>query len=148
MSERHALRLHHPVDHRAAGLAGAEAVPEVLLRTDDERRRLVVVERAAADPIGTVGFKLDAGALDEPNDGYLFLQPLEVRRRDPRPFRSFQKTCQAPGAYFFTSRVQFQFGSDNIVIAYITQQADAMPEPVIAEPALTLPASHPWLGEM
>ncbi len=45
--ERHALRPHHPVDHTAAGLAGAQAVPQVPRRADHQRRRAVRVERAA-----------------------------------------------------------------------------------------------------
>jgi hypothetical protein len=65
MTEAHALRLHHPVDHRAAGLAGSEAVPQVLLRRDDQRRLTVVMEGAQAEKVRTVPPPLDAARLDQ-----------------------------------------------------------------------------------
>ena len=50
VAEAHPLGPHHPVDDRAAGLAGPHAVPEVLRRGDHQRGGVVVVERAAARP--------------------------------------------------------------------------------------------------
>jgi DNA-binding XRE family transcriptional regulator len=53
MAEAHALGLHHPVDdRRTARVASAQAVPEILSRSDDQRRRPVVVERALAQQVG------------------------------------------------------------------------------------------------
>jgi hypothetical protein len=57
MTEAHPFGSHHPVDHRAAGLARPQAMPQVLRRRDHQRRRLVFVERAAADQIRTVLLK-------------------------------------------------------------------------------------------
>jgi hypothetical protein len=37
MAEADAVRPHHPVDGRAARVARAQAVPEVLRRSDDQR---------------------------------------------------------------------------------------------------------------
>ena len=50
VAEAHALALHHPVDRPAADPA-AEAVPQVLRRRHDQRGRVVLVERAAADQV-------------------------------------------------------------------------------------------------
>src|SRR5579862_146174 len=47
-SVRHAFSAHHPVDHRPAGLTGAEAVPEVLGGGDHRRRCSILVERTEA----------------------------------------------------------------------------------------------------
>ena len=51
MAERHPFRPHHPVDHAPARLAHPQAVPEILLRRDHERGRLVVVEGTPPDEI-------------------------------------------------------------------------------------------------
>ena len=51
VAEAHPLGAHHPVDDRAAHLAGPHAVPEVLGRRDHERGGVVVVERAAPDQV-------------------------------------------------------------------------------------------------
>ena len=46
VAEAHALRLHHPIDGRAADIAFAHAAPEIGFRRDDQRGRMVVVKRA------------------------------------------------------------------------------------------------------
>jgi hypothetical protein len=65
MPEAHAFGLDDPVDHRPAGLARPQAVPQVLLRRHHQRRRLVVMERAAADEIHPVFLEGDAPRLGQ-----------------------------------------------------------------------------------
>jgi transcriptional regulator with XRE-family HTH domain len=57
------------------------------------------------------------------------------------PSRSLLKTCQAPAASFSHARSQTGGRTDNIGIAYITQQAHTMSAPALVEPALTLSAA-------
>ena len=75
--EADALGLHHPVDRRAARLALAEAVPEVLRRSHDEGRLAVVVEGTAADQVRTVPLQLDAPGFRETLERDLFTDSPE-----------------------------------------------------------------------
>lgn len=59
MAEGDALGPHHPVDHRAPGLADAEAVPEVLPGRDHQARLAVVVEGAQAEQVRAVALEPD-----------------------------------------------------------------------------------------
>lgn len=68
MAEAHALGPHHEVDHRAARLAGAETVPEILRRCYHERRLVVVVEGAEAKEVPAVRLEHHAARLGEPLD--------------------------------------------------------------------------------
>ncbi len=65
MEEMQSIGLDHPVDHGATGLAGAQAVPQILRGRRHQRRRLVVVEGAAADEIHPVLPEGDAARLGE-----------------------------------------------------------------------------------
>ena len=65
MTEADPLCAHDPVDDAAAGRARPEAVPQVLLRADDEGWLVVVVERAKPEQVGTVAAQLDPDAGDE-----------------------------------------------------------------------------------
>ena len=56
--EAHPLRPHHPVDHGSTLAAGAETVPKVLRRSDDERRLLVVVKRTQPEQVLAVRLEL------------------------------------------------------------------------------------------
>jgi transcriptional regulator with XRE-family HTH domain len=58
------------------------------------------------------------------------------------------KTCQDPQRGISRAGSRFSVGSDNIGIAYTAQQASAMHEPVVTQPALTLSAHLPWSGEL
>jgi hypothetical protein len=73
MAEADALGPHRPIDHRPARVAGTEAVPEILRRSDNERWRLVVMERAFADQVGSVPGQLDPTRLGQPLQGDVFL---------------------------------------------------------------------------
>jgi hypothetical protein len=77
VAEADALALHHPVDDGAADAAGAEAVPEVLLRADGETRRLVLVEGAAAHERIAALLELHAEGHHQPLERDLFLQSLQ-----------------------------------------------------------------------
>ena len=68
MTEADPIGPHHPVDGRPARVASSHAVPEVLLRRDDERRRFVVVERAEAVQVGSQPTQLDPSRLRQPLD--------------------------------------------------------------------------------
>lgn len=75
MPEADLVEAHHPVDHRAADSADTETMPEVLVRRDHQRRRTVVVERAAANQvIAAVFLQLDTGRLDQAHDRDLTFQ--------------------------------------------------------------------------
>jgi hypothetical protein len=77
-------RPHHPIDYRSARLARAQAVPQVFLRRNHQRRLAVVVKRAASDEIRAVLAQLDPGCLHQPLDGYFPLQPLDFIVGDAR----------------------------------------------------------------
>jgi hypothetical protein len=81
--EAHAFGRHHPVHHRAALATGAEAVPEVLLRRDDQRRILVVVKRTQTNKVVAMRLELHPTRLRQPPHRNLPLQPLEFVLRDP-----------------------------------------------------------------
>jgi len=63
MAEADALRPHDPVDYRAAGLAGAETVPQVFLRLTSATGR-IVVERAQPEQVRAVPVEFDAPRFD------------------------------------------------------------------------------------
>ena len=90
MAEADAVGLHYPVDHRPAFIARAQAVPEILRRSDDQRRVPVVVERAEAQQVGTVPVQLDAPRLRQPLHGDLPFQPFDLMFRDSRHFSAFR----------------------------------------------------------
>ena len=78
MAERHLVRAHHPIDHRAARVA-AEAVPEVRLRGDDAGRGVIaVVPRTTTGEILALGEEPMPLALDQAGETHLTLQPLEL----------------------------------------------------------------------
>ena len=88
VAEAHVLDPHDEVDHRAARLAGAEAVPEILGRRHHERRLVVVVEGAEANEVTAVRLEHHPAHLGKPLDGDVALQPLELciwdaAHRDP-----------------------------------------------------------------
>ncbi len=78
VAEAHPLGPHHPVDHRTTGVAGSQAMPQVLLRAHHQRRLPVLVERAETDQVGTGLAQLDTGSADEAFQGHLCLQPLDL----------------------------------------------------------------------
>src|SRR5208282_1375225 len=84
MAEADALGLHYPVDYRAAGLAGAETVPQVLLRTDNQRRVVIVVERAQPEQVRAVPAEFDSPRFDKPLETHLPLEPLDFLVGDAR----------------------------------------------------------------
>ncbi len=90
MAEAHTLRLHYPVDGRAAHVASAKTVPEILRRSDDQRRVPVVVERAETQQVGTVPVQLDAPRLGQPLHGDLPFQPFDLGFWDSRHFSALR----------------------------------------------------------
>jgi hypothetical protein len=56
--ELQSLDFHHETEHVAA-LAGAEIMPDLLLRADDETRRLLTGERAQSAPVPPGPLELD-----------------------------------------------------------------------------------------
>ena len=95
MPEAHALGPHHPVDHRAAGLARTQAVPQVLVRRDHQRRRLVLVERTAPDQVGAVALERDAPRLDQALQRHLGFQLLDLACGDAGHKTGLRrKSCQ------------------------------------------------------
>lgn len=81
MAEANPLGLHHPGDH-VAGRVAAEAAPQILVRRHAQRRRVVLVERAASDPVFAAFLQLHPGRLDQPHQAHLRLQPLDLLVRD------------------------------------------------------------------
>jgi len=71
--EADAVGPHHPVDHRPARVTRPQTVPEILPRSDNQRRIAVVVERAEAKQVGTVPMQLDPPSLGQALDRDLFL---------------------------------------------------------------------------
>ena len=84
VAEGDALGAHHPVDHGASRLAGAEAVPEILARRDHETRLAVVVEGAEPEEVGAVALEPDPARLGQALERDLALQSLDLRCRDAR----------------------------------------------------------------
>ena len=68
LDERLALDPHHEIEHRAAR-AAPEAFEELLLRVDVERRRLLVVERAAGLQVAACPLELDVPGDDRHDVG-------------------------------------------------------------------------------
>ena len=77
VAEADAFCSHHPVDDAAADMASPHAVPEAFGGSYDERRSVVVVERAATDEVGAGLLQLDAMAGDHLGQVDLLLQPLD-----------------------------------------------------------------------
>ena len=65
MTKADAARFDDPVDHRTTRLAGAETVPQVLLRRHHQRRLAIVMKRTAADQVRAVTLQLDAETGDQ-----------------------------------------------------------------------------------
>lgn len=106
MTEADAPRLHHPVDDRAAGLARAETVPQILLRRHHERRRAVVMELTPPDPVRAMLLEFDPLRLNQPLQRDLLFQPVDLVVWDSRHSVGLLKTahpgktCQAGGSAF------------------------------------------------
>jgi hypothetical protein len=71
--EADALRAHHPVNHRASGLAGSQAMPQVLLGTDDERRLMVFMKGAQPQQVRPVLLQLHSVRGGQPVERDLLL---------------------------------------------------------------------------
>jgi hypothetical protein len=84
MPEAYPFGFHHPVDYRTASAARSQAVPQILARRDDQRRLMIVMERAQADQVRSVALKLDPSRLGQPLHRYFSLQPLDLMLRNPR----------------------------------------------------------------
>jgi hypothetical protein len=95
MTEADAFGPHDPVDRRPARVACAQAVPEVLRRSDDQRGCPVVVEGALTHQVGSVPRQLDTPRLGQPLDRDFFLEPFDLVIRDARHVRPscFQAAC-------------------------------------------------------
>jgi len=89
VAEADPFGLHHPVDRRAARLAGAEAVPEVLGRGEDKGGFAVRMKRAQAQQVRPVPLQLDALPLGQAFERDLRLDPLEQLVGDARHERPF-----------------------------------------------------------
>ena len=78
LAEREAVELHDQVDHAAPGVT-AQAVEQVLARSDHEGRFVFVVEGALADQIGAAVFaKLDAARAAEGFNGDVLFQVVQI----------------------------------------------------------------------
>jgi len=84
VAEADAAAAHDPVNYGAAGLAGAETVPQVLLGADDEGRLAVLAERAQAQEVGAAAGERDALRFDQALEGDLALEPVELGVADAR----------------------------------------------------------------
>ena len=82
LGEAEPLLLLDELDHVAADPA-AEAVVELLLRLDRERRRALLVERAEADPAGALAAQVGVGG-DHLDDVGRLLDPFEALGGDQR----------------------------------------------------------------
>ena len=82
MPEADTLGLHHPVDHRAAALAGPQAVPQVLVRADHQAGLMVVVEGTQSDQICPVALELNTTAFRQALEGDVLLQAGQLIVRD------------------------------------------------------------------
>lgn len=83
MAEAHTFTPHRPVDHPAARIA-AEAAPQVLGHAHRQRRRVVVMERAAPYHVAAPLGELHARGLDKPDQAHLGLDSLDLAFRDSR----------------------------------------------------------------
>src|SRR6185437_8354270 len=95
MAEGDAVRAHHPVDHRPAGIA-PEAVPEIGLRRHDAARGLIpLVPGTSTSQVLALTHEPVSLALDETHEGDLALQALELGIRDPPHARQSPATRRA-----------------------------------------------------
>ena len=83
VAERHPLRPHHPVDDRTPRLTRPQAVPQVLLGRDHQRRLPILVERAVPPQIRPVACEHHPPRLRQPLHPHLALQPLQLALRNP-----------------------------------------------------------------
>jgi hypothetical protein len=95
MPEAHPLRFDDPVDHRAAGLACAQAVPQVLRRRHHQRWRLVIVEGAAADQVRAVLLEGHAARLGQALHRDFGLETLNHLIRDACHRLSFKNLSRS-----------------------------------------------------
>ena len=59
MAETSTFGFLDPVDDRSASVARSQAIPQVLARRNDQRRLVILVERAQPDQVRSVPFQLD-----------------------------------------------------------------------------------------
>src|SRR5580658_2559090 len=100
MAEAYPLGFDDPVDHAAAGLAGAQAMPQILRRRHHQRWRLVIVEGAAADEVAPMFLEGHAARLGQTLHGDIGLQSLNHLIRDachakPPRSRGFSKNLSS-----------------------------------------------------
>ena len=121
MTEADTFGAHHPVDHRTACATRAETVPQIFPRADNERRRVVFVERAQADEVRSVSFQLHPARFGQSLHRDFVLEPLDLALRDARHrspfllFRAFPENLSRP----FRKICLFQAVRDNIQPEYI-----------------------------
>jgi hypothetical protein len=77
MAKTHGLGLHHPIDHRAARLAGAKAMPEVFTGIYHQARGGVVVKGAQTNELLAMRLELDAFGLHQPLQAHLSFESLD-----------------------------------------------------------------------
>ena len=101
VTEAHAFRAHHPVDHVSAAAARSETVPQIFLRADHQTRRVVFVEGTQTDEVRAVLFQLDPPRFGQTFERDFALEPLDlssgIRAIDssfPAVSDLLRKTCQ------------------------------------------------------
>src|SRR5207237_7897425 len=90
-AEAHSFALHHPIDHRSAAAACAQAVPQVLSGRDDQRGLVVGLERAETDEVRALLAQLDAATAYQGGEIDLALQSIDLLVRDARHQASCRK---------------------------------------------------------
>src|SRR5690606_5613954 len=133
--KRDPLRLHHPVDDRAARLACPQAVPEVLLRRHHQARRPVVVKRAPTDELRPVLLELDSSRLDQTHELHLALEPLDLRAWDSRHPFLLPKSVKSEGGFYLPFDGVLRY----ILLTYTGQAKKG----AITKTASTLPGEMP-----
>ena len=91
MTEAHAFRSHHPLDHISTAAARPQTVPQIFLRADHQARRVVFVEGTEPDQVRAVPHELHTTRFGQSFEGYLPLQPFDLLLRDPRHPPSFPR---------------------------------------------------------
>ncbi len=69
VTEAHAFRSHHPLDHVSTATARAQTVPEIFLRADHQARRVVFVEGTESDEVRAVALQLHTPRFDQTFEG-------------------------------------------------------------------------------
>src|SRR5580692_1383698 len=91
VTEADAFGAHHPVDHASAFPTRTETVPEIFLRADDERRRVVFVEGAESDKVRAVPFQFYAAYFGQTFEGDFALELFDLALWNARhQFASFR----------------------------------------------------------